>query len=140
MTDFDNTCVPKSQRQAAFTIAALHQWEMDVNDDRCEASAEEVGIPSFFFYSVSTDLFVDLHLYKWISETLDRVSLGGPFPSVSCCCCRPCWTNHRCTTSFWAATNLRSAPKPVSDKTGTGFAKSRNGTTPPTFSETLSGP
>ncbi|KAF8736921.1 hypothetical protein AX14_013738 [Amanita brunnescens Koide BX004] len=58
MADFDDTCVPKSQREAAFTIAALHQWEMDVNDDRCEASAEE-----------------------WISETLNCVSLGGPFPS-----------------------------------------------------------
>lgn len=52
MRDFDNTCVPKSQREAAFTIAALHQWEMDVNDDRCEASAEEVGIPRMI-YSVS---------------------------------------------------------------------------------------
>ena len=55
LTDFDNTCVPKSQREAAFTIAALHQWEMDINDDRCEASAEEVGIPSPF-YSASIDL------------------------------------------------------------------------------------
>jgi hypothetical protein len=35
--------VPKSQREAPFTIAALHQWEMDINDDRCVDSAEEVS-------------------------------------------------------------------------------------------------
>ena len=34
ITDFEDTCVPKSQREASFTIAALHQWEMDVDDDR----------------------------------------------------------------------------------------------------------
>ncbi|KAG6918872.1 hypothetical protein DXG01_010936 [Tephrocybe rancida] len=39
--DFEDTCVPKSQREASFTIAALHQWEMDVDDDRCVDSAEE---------------------------------------------------------------------------------------------------
>jgi len=58
ITDFEDTCVPKSQREASFTIAALHQWEMDVDDDRCVESAEE-----------------------WISDTLSRVATGGPFPS-----------------------------------------------------------
>ncbi|KAF8633392.1 hypothetical protein AX17_004563 [Amanita inopinata Kibby_2008] len=58
IADFDDNCLPKSQREASFTIAALHQWEMDVDDDRCVASAEE-----------------------WISETLDPVHVGGPFPS-----------------------------------------------------------
>ncbi|KAM6502593.1 hypothetical protein JOM56_002570 [Amanita muscaria] len=58
ITDFEDTCVPKSQREASFTIAALHQWEMDVDDDRCVESAEE-----------------------WIAETLTRVAVGGPFPS-----------------------------------------------------------
>lgn len=42
IADFEDTCVPKSQREAPFTIAALHQWEMDVDDDRCIDSAEEV--------------------------------------------------------------------------------------------------
>ncbi|KAF9562951.1 hypothetical protein CPC08DRAFT_749159 [Agrocybe pediades] len=58
ITDFEDTCVPKSQREAAFTIAALHQWEMDVDDDRCIDSAEE-----------------------WIAGTLLPVHVGGPFPS-----------------------------------------------------------
>ncbi|KAG5719724.1 FAD-linked oxidoreductase [Termitomyces sp. T112] len=56
--DFEDTCVPKSQREASFTIAALHQWEMDVDDDRCVESAEE-----------------------WIADTLKPVHQGGPFPS-----------------------------------------------------------
>ncbi|KAG6830947.1 hypothetical protein H0H87_006708 [Tephrocybe sp. NHM501043] len=58
ITDFEDTCVPKSQREASFTIAALHQWEMDVDDDRCVESAEE-----------------------WIAGTLKPVHQGGPFPS-----------------------------------------------------------
>ncbi|KIM40408.1 hypothetical protein M413DRAFT_446588, partial [Hebeloma cylindrosporum] len=56
--DFENTCMPKSQREASFTIAALHQWEMDIDDDRCIDSAEE-----------------------WISGTLKPVHVGGPIPS-----------------------------------------------------------
>ncbi|KAJ7817277.1 hypothetical protein B0H14DRAFT_2842975 [Mycena olivaceomarginata] len=56
--DFENNCVPKSQREAAFTIAALHQWEMTVDDDRCIDSAEE-----------------------WIAGSLKSVQSGGPFPS-----------------------------------------------------------
>lgn len=56
--DFEDTCVPKSQREASFTIAALHQWEMWINDDRCIDSAEE-----------------------WIGGTLEPVHVGGPFPS-----------------------------------------------------------
>ncbi|GLB37918.1 putative oxygen-dependent FAD-linked oxidoreductase family protein [Lyophyllum shimeji] len=58
IADYEDTCVPKSQREAAFTIAALHQWEIDVHDDRCIASAEE-----------------------WISRTLKPVHQGGPIPS-----------------------------------------------------------
>lgn len=56
--DHEDTCVPKSQREASFTIAALHQWEMDIDDDRCIDSAEE-----------------------WISGTLKSIQLGGPLPS-----------------------------------------------------------
>ncbi|KAF9486078.1 hypothetical protein BDN70DRAFT_870593 [Pholiota conissans] len=58
ITDFEDTCVPKSQREASFTIAALHQWEMEIDDDRCVDSAEE-----------------------WIAGTLKPVHIGGPFPS-----------------------------------------------------------
>ena len=51
--DFEDNCVPKSQREASFTIAALHQWEMDVHDDRCVDSAEEVC--TRFFLGRATD-------------------------------------------------------------------------------------
>lgn len=45
--DFEDTCIPRSQREASFTIAALHQWEMDLIDDvRCIDSAEEVSVSS----------------------------------------------------------------------------------------------
>jgi len=60
IADFEDTCIPKSQREAPFTIAALHQWEMGIDDDRCIDSAEE-----------------------WIAGTLKPVHQGGPFPSVS---------------------------------------------------------
>ena len=47
--DFEDTCIPKSQREASFTIAALHQWEMElINDVRCIDSAEEVRVSSSF--------------------------------------------------------------------------------------------
>ena len=42
IADFEGTCVPKSRREAAFTIAALHQWEMGIDDPRCVSSAEDV--------------------------------------------------------------------------------------------------
>ena len=42
VADTEDSVIPKSQREATFTIAALHQWEMDANDDRCIDSAEEV--------------------------------------------------------------------------------------------------
>ncbi|KAF8171880.1 hypothetical protein BJ912DRAFT_994816 [Pholiota molesta] len=58
ISDFEDTCIPKSQREASFTIAALHQWEMVIDDDRCIDSAEE-----------------------WIAGTLKPVHIGGPFPS-----------------------------------------------------------
>jgi len=53
IVDFEDNCVPKSQREASFTIAALHQWEMDVHDDRCVDSAEEVC--TCFFLGRATD-------------------------------------------------------------------------------------
>ncbi|KAJ7721491.1 hypothetical protein B0H16DRAFT_1602527 [Mycena metata] len=54
----EDSCVPKSQREASFNIAALHQWEMTVDDDRCIDSAEE-----------------------WIAGSLKSVQSGGPLPS-----------------------------------------------------------
>ena len=52
LVDFENSCLPKSQRQAAFTVAALHQWDIDFEDPRCIESAEEVG-PLFFSLSAN---------------------------------------------------------------------------------------
>ncbi|KAG7091291.1 hypothetical protein E1B28_010338 [Marasmius oreades] len=58
IADFENTCLPKSQREATFTVAALHQWDMGINDPRCITTAE-----------------------SWIKDTLKPVQTGGPFPS-----------------------------------------------------------
>ncbi|KAF9011582.1 hypothetical protein BDZ89DRAFT_1077652 [Hymenopellis radicata] len=58
IADIEGACIPKAQRQALFTIAALHQWEMGVDDPRCIASAEE-----------------------WIADTLGPHQTGGPLPS-----------------------------------------------------------
>lgn len=56
IVDFEDNSVPKSQREAAFTIAALHQWEMDIDDTRCVESAEEVTVLGL----ISLD-----HWYSW---------------------------------------------------------------------------
>ncbi|KAF4563042.1 hypothetical protein EYR40_007240 [Pleurotus pulmonarius] len=58
IADFENACIPKRQREASFTVAALHQWEMGLDDARCVEAAEE-----------------------WIRHTLKPVEIGGPFPS-----------------------------------------------------------
>ncbi|KAH9980662.1 hypothetical protein BJV74DRAFT_855752 [Russula compacta] len=58
IVDYEGTCIPKAQREAAFTIAALHQWEIGVDDPRCVASAED-----------------------WLGETVKPVVCGGSFPS-----------------------------------------------------------
>lgn len=58
ITDYEETCIPKPQREAKFTIAALHQWEMGVDDPRCVSSAED-----------------------WLRETIKSVAAGGSFPS-----------------------------------------------------------
>lgn len=42
LPEFENTCVPRSTREAAFTIAALHQWPLEENDPRCIDTAAEV--------------------------------------------------------------------------------------------------
>ncbi|KAJ4471539.1 hypothetical protein J3R30DRAFT_3737465 [Lentinula aciculospora] len=58
INDFEDTCLPKSQRETLFTVAALHQWDMGINDPRCITTAED-----------------------WIAETLKPIRTGGPFPS-----------------------------------------------------------
>ncbi|KAI9465374.1 hypothetical protein BJY52DRAFT_1202468 [Lactarius psammicola] len=58
ITDYEETCIPKAQREAKFTIAALHQWEMGVDDPRCVSSAED-----------------------WLRDTIKSVATGGSFPS-----------------------------------------------------------
>ena len=35
----------QEQREAVWTVAALHQWEMGIDDPRCIESAEEVRVP-----------------------------------------------------------------------------------------------
>ena len=42
LPEFEDTCVPRSTREAAFTIAALHQWPLEENDPRCIDTAAEV--------------------------------------------------------------------------------------------------
>ena len=42
VADEGNTCLPKSQREAAFTIGALHQWGLDDDDPLCISTAEHV--------------------------------------------------------------------------------------------------
>ncbi|THH18318.1 hypothetical protein EW146_g2635 [Bondarzewia mesenterica] len=58
IADFEDNCVPKAQREASFTIAALHQWDMGIDDPRCVETAEE-----------------------WLRDTIGPVTLGGPIPS-----------------------------------------------------------
>ena len=54
IADHEETCIPKIQREAKFTIAALHQWEMGVDDPRCVSSAEDVRV---FFVPFVCGLF-----------------------------------------------------------------------------------
>jgi FAD/FMN-containing dehydrogenase len=56
LADHENNCIPHSQREAHFNVAALHQWDLHVDDPRCKVSAEE-----------------------WIDKTLAPVSTGAPF-------------------------------------------------------------
>jgi hypothetical protein len=68
--DFEDNCVPKSRREATFTIAALHQWEMDLIDDvRCVDSAEEVSVssllPTFITFKL---LLIHFSYYSGLQE------------------------------------------------------------------------
>lgn len=42
ISDYEDTCLPKEQREAIWTVAALHQWEMGIDDPRCKTTAEDV--------------------------------------------------------------------------------------------------
>ncbi|KAF5387248.1 hypothetical protein D9757_006855 [Collybiopsis confluens] len=44
IADFEDSCVPKSQRDTLFTVAALHQWELGVDD----------VVRSYFFFASSS--------------------------------------------------------------------------------------
>ena len=41
--DYEDNCLPKEQREAAWTVAALHQWDMGIDDPRCITTAEDVS-------------------------------------------------------------------------------------------------
>ena len=58
--DFEDNCLPKEQREAAWTVAALHQWDMGIDDPRCVSTAED-----------------------WMKTTIKPHAVGGPFPTVS---------------------------------------------------------
>jgi hypothetical protein len=76
--DFENSCLPKEQREAAFTVAALHQWDLGIEDPRCVTAAEDVGHPSF---SCAT-FMIDVGHLQWLDGTLKPVAQGGPLPVV----------------------------------------------------------
>ncbi|CAE6456829.1 unnamed protein product [Rhizoctonia solani] len=57
LTDTVDSCLPKAAREATFTIVALHQWKLEMDDPACVLTAEE-----------------------WIKDTLALQSTGGPFP------------------------------------------------------------
>jgi len=44
IVDTEDSCLPKTQREAAFNVAALHQWDIDFEDPRCIETAEQVRI------------------------------------------------------------------------------------------------
>ncbi|KAI0819202.1 hypothetical protein BC628DRAFT_1085902 [Trametes gibbosa] len=56
--DFEDTCLPKEQREATWTVAALHQWDMGIDDPRCITTAEQ-----------------------WMNDTIKQVAVGGPYPT-----------------------------------------------------------
>ncbi|CAE6510828.1 unnamed protein product [Rhizoctonia solani] len=60
LVDTTDSCLPKAAREAAFTIVALHQWKLEMDDPACVLTAE-----------------------AWIKDTLALQSTGGPFPCAS---------------------------------------------------------
>jgi hypothetical protein len=95
ISDYEDTCIPKSQREASFTVAALHQWEMGVLDDRCRSAAED-----------------------WISGTLVPVNQGGPYPTVRYTALIIRWCCSFLSRSSLPVTNHQPAPWHVMATTG----------------------
>ena len=85
IVDYEGTCVPKAQREAAFTVAALHQWEMGVDDPRCVSSAEEVRkiFSTYLPPDITLCSFPPPLTKQWLRETMKPVVCGGAFPSAS---------------------------------------------------------
>ncbi|KAI0774904.1 hypothetical protein BD413DRAFT_472171 [Trametes elegans] len=82
--DFEDTCLPKTQRDATWTVAALHQWDMGVDDPRCITTAEQVSPPSST--STSRPTAPCLHAGSpppphWMAGTIQQVAVGGPYPT-----------------------------------------------------------
>jgi hypothetical protein len=42
VADTEDSSIPKTQREAAFNCAALHQWDIHVDDPQCVVAAEKV--------------------------------------------------------------------------------------------------
>ncbi len=83
--DFEDNCLPKEQRDAAWTVAALHQWDMGIDDPRCITSAEAVSLSGLFFslccfLCACIDVLVR---WQWMKTTISPMATGGPFPVVS---------------------------------------------------------
>lgn len=43
VADADDTCIPKNQREAGFTVVAFHQWDLGDDDPLCVTTAEHVN-------------------------------------------------------------------------------------------------
>jgi hypothetical protein len=88
ISDFEDTCMPKSQREASFTIAALHQWEMDIDDTRCVDSAEEVSLIllCFYFSHLPPPPFCDGVCVSIEPSAYTAYSVG--FRNLETCACR----------------------------------------------------
>jgi hypothetical protein len=67
ISDTTTSCLPKSHREALYTVAALHQWPVNVpqEDVRCVLTARD-----------------------WIDKVIHVESPGGPLPCVSVFACR----------------------------------------------------
>ncbi|KAI0629552.1 hypothetical protein C8Q77DRAFT_1076036 [Trametes polyzona] len=64
--DFEDNCLPKEQREATWTVAALHQWDMGIDDPRCITTAEQST------YHLAS---------QWMGGTIKQVAVGGPYPT-----------------------------------------------------------
>ncbi|KAH9983185.1 hypothetical protein BJV77DRAFT_966954 [Russula vinacea] len=80
IVDYKGTCIPKAQREAAFTIAALHQWGMGDDDQRRLSSAENVrSSPPLWFLRITRSFPPPTK--QWLREMIKSEACGGAFPS-----------------------------------------------------------